>query len=305
MEIKYLHNGDINFVRWDNCINTAFNGNIFGYSWYLNILCDGWCALVMGDYKYIMPLLHNSFLKKDIITSHILGEKLGVFTNELLTEEVVNRFFDAIPSDYSYLKIGLNKYNKISNSNFELSQQKIYDMDLIQSYSLIRQKYLNSFQKDIQVAKSNKITIINGLSPNDMINLSLRKGSMSSPRLTGYNIDRLRMIIAFSIRYNLGEIYGAYTAENNLCAATFFIKSKNKIYLLFSTQDKSCDELKAMTLLIDRFIENHSEKNLTLNLDNIVGKNALNFVQGVGASEYKIKTAKRNTMPFLYKLFIK
>jgi hypothetical protein len=305
LEIKYLNNGDINFVRWDNCINTAFNGNIFAYSWYLNILSDGWCALVMGDYKYVMPLIHNTLFKKNIITSHVLGEKLGVYTNELLTEEIVNKFLDAIPPDYSYIKMCLNKYNKLSNPHFEIHNQKIFDMDLMQSYSLIKQKYSNGFQKDLQTAKSNKITVINGLSPNDLINLSLKKGIQSMPKLMGYNIDRLRMIIAFSIRYNLGEIYGAYTAENNLCAAAFFIKSKNKIYLLFNAEDKNSEFSKAMALLIDRFIETHCEKNLTLNLDKIVSKDSIHFLQGVGALEYKTRIVKRNSMPLIYKLFIK
>jgi len=305
LEIKYLHNDEINFVRWDNCINTAFNGNIFAYSWYLNILCDNWCGLILGDYKYVMPLIHTTFFKKDILTTPILGEKLGVFTNEILTEEIVNLFFEAIPSNYTFIKTMLNKYNTISNTNFEIKQKKIFEMDLMQSYSLISQKYTNAFQKDIQVAKSKKITIINGLSPNDLINLSNKKGSRSIPNLNADNISRLRMIIAFSIRYNLGEIYGAFNAENNLCAAVFFIKSKNKIYLLFNTEDKTADFSKAMSILIDRFIENHSEKNLTLNLDNLVVKDALHFFQGVGATEYRIKTAFRNQLPLIYKLFLK
>lgn len=199
----------------------------------------------------------------------------------------------------------LNKYNKLSNPHFEIHHQKIFDMDLIQSYSLLKQKYSSSFQKDIQAAKSNKITVINGLSPNDLINLSQKKGTQSMPKLMGYDIDRLRMIIAFSIRYNLGEIYGAYTAENNLCTAAFFIKSKNKIYLLFNAEDKNSEFSKAMSLLIDRFIENHCEKNLTLNLDNIVSKDSIHFLQGVGAAEFKIKTVKRNHLPIIYKPFIK
>lgn len=259
----------------------------------------------MGDYKYVMPLIHTTFLKKDILITPVLGEKLGVFTNELLTEEIVNCFYDAIPSNYSYVKSQLNKFNSISNNKFEISHQKIFDMDLMQSYYQISQKYSNTFQKDIQIAKSNKTTIINGLSPNDLINLSLKKGARSIPKLNDRNINRLRMIIAFSIRYNLGEIYGAYSAENNLCAAAFFIKSKNKIYLLFNTENKTSELSKAMSILIDRFIENHSEKNLTLNLDNIVCKDSIHFLQGVGATEYKIKIALKNQLPFIYKPFVK
>ena len=305
MKISYLHNDEINFVRWDNCINNAFNGNIFAFSWYLNILCDNWCGLIMGDYKYVMPLIPHTIFNKKILITPILGEKLGVFTNEILTEKIVNQFFDAIPSDFKYVSILLNKYNKVSVSNFEIRNKKIFDIDLIQTYSLVSQKYSNAFRKDIQIAKSNSTTVINGLSPNELINLSLIKGSKSIPKLNTTDISRLRMIIAFSIRYNLGEIYGAFTAENNLCAAAFFIKSKNKIYLLFSTENKSSENSKAMSILIDRFIENHCEKNLTLNLDNLVVKDAGIFLQGIGATDFKIKKMYKNNLPFLYNLFLK
>ena len=305
MEIRYLNNSEINFVRWDNCINTAFNGNVFAYTWYLNIICEDWSALVSGDYKYVMPLLHNKFLKKDIITTNILGKKLGIYTNELLTEDIVHEFFYAIPSNYAYINICLNKFNKFSNCTFDIKSQKIFELDLMQSYFSLSQKYSNNFQKDLQIAKSKKISIINGLVPNDLINLSLKKNVRSSPTLNRSRINQLRMIIAFSIRYNLGEIFGAYTAENNLCAAALFIKSKNKIYLLFNAEDKNSEISKAMSLLIDRFIETHSEKNLTLNIDNIIVKNYTDFLSGVGASEYKTNTIKKNKLPFIYKLFLK
>ena len=85
MKIKYLKNSEINFVRWDNCINTAFNGSIFAYSWYLNILCNNWDALILGDYKYVMPILQKEKFKKNIIFSSTLGNRLGIFTNQLLT----------------------------------------------------------------------------------------------------------------------------------------------------------------------------------------------------------------------------
>jgi len=304
LEINYLKNNEINFVRWDNCINTAFNGSIFAFSWYLNILCDDWHALVLGDYKYVMPIIHKPVFRKEIVFSPQLGNRLGVFTNELLTEEIVHNFFDSIPPDFSYLDYNLNKFNSFTNCLYEIKLKKIYEIDLITTYDFLKQKYSGSYQKKIQSAKANKITIVNGLLPNDFVNFITHKGSKSNPLLNKKEIAQLRMIISFALRYNLGEIYGAYSANNSLCAAAFFIKSKRKIHLLSNAQNKNGQIFNAIYLLIDRFIESHTEKNLTLNIDNIVAENRIDFLTGMSAIEYKVKNIKKNNLPWYYKLLI-
>ncbi|HAN19909.1 MAG: hypothetical protein A2X13_11180 [Bacteroidetes bacterium GWC2_33_15] len=304
MEIKYLNNNEINFIRWDNCINNAFNGSIFAFSWYLNILCEDWHALVLGDYNYVMPIIHKPVFRKEIIYSHVLGNRLGVFTNNLLTEDIVNQFFNAIPKNYTYIELNLNKFNSFTDCTYQISNHKIYELDLIQSYSALSQKYSGSFQKNIQSAKANKITIVNGLSTNDLIRFSVQKDSKSNPQLNKKEIAQLRMIISFVLRYNLGEIYGAYTANNNLCAVALFIKSKRKIHLLYNAQNKNGKNLNAIYLLIDRFIESHTEKNLTLNIEKVVSENRVEFLTGAGTTEYKTKNIKKNNLPCYYKLLI-
>ena len=135
MKIQYLKNHEINFVRWDNCINNALNGSVFAYSWYLNIICEDWAALVSGDYKYVMPLISRTELKKDIFYSHRLGQRLGVFSNLLLSEDIVKKFINAIPDNNSLISISLNKLNKLNLP--EVKKLKTYELDLIQSYKKI------------------------------------------------------------------------------------------------------------------------------------------------------------------------
>ena len=55
-DIKWLRSGSIDRQKWDQCIDRAGNGRIYGYSWYLDIMSNNWDALVLGDYQLIMPL---------------------------------------------------------------------------------------------------------------------------------------------------------------------------------------------------------------------------------------------------------
>ena len=55
MKLVYLKNKHIDFVKWDKCINNAYNGSIYGYSWFLNIVCPNWDAIVYDNYKAVFP----------------------------------------------------------------------------------------------------------------------------------------------------------------------------------------------------------------------------------------------------------
>lgn len=304
MKIQYLKNHEINLVRWDNCINNALNGSVFAYSWYLNIICEDWSALVSGDYKYVMPLIHKTTFKKHIFYSHKFGQRLGVFSNLLLSKDIISRFVNSIPDRNSLISISLNKSNKLSEPKAQ--NRNTYELDLIQSYKIISEKYSNQFQKDLLKAKENKITITKGLLPNDLINFSIKKGVRSNPKLQSKkDIHELRMIIAYSIRFSLGEIYCAYDENNTICAVAFFIKSKRKLHLLYATMNKTGLKKYAFHLLIDKYIEVHSEKDLTLNIENVVSNNNIEFFSGIRALEYKYDHYYKNKLPYIFKLLIK
>ena len=300
--IKHLKNTDINFIRWDNCINNAINGSVFAYSWYLNILCEDWEALVLGNYEYVMPLFHKTKFNKDIYFTSKLGIRLGVFSNKLIKEEIVLKFVDAIPKKNSLVDISLNVFNQINNKHVKILST--YGMDLIKSHNRIAEKYTNQFQKDLETARKNRVSVVKGLLPNDLINFSQSKNVRSKPKLNQKEIQQLRLIIANCLRYNLGETYCAYGDHNNLQAAAFFVKSKKKLHLLFAAISQQGIKTRAFHLLIDKYIEAYSEKDLTLNIENIISDNDKDFFTGVGAKEYKFQQYYLNNLPWFYKLII-
>ncbi len=59
--IKHLKYEHIDKERWDDCIDQSFNGVIYAYSWFLDVVCEEWEALVEGDYERVFPI---NFRKK-------------------------------------------------------------------------------------------------------------------------------------------------------------------------------------------------------------------------------------------------
>jgi len=47
--IKHLKNSEIDIALWDECISKSFNGLVYAYSFYLDVVCPNWEALVFED----------------------------------------------------------------------------------------------------------------------------------------------------------------------------------------------------------------------------------------------------------------
>ena len=54
--IIYLQNHEIDYDRWDSCVSSSDNRLIYAFSWYLDLVCRDWDALVYNDYQAVFPL---------------------------------------------------------------------------------------------------------------------------------------------------------------------------------------------------------------------------------------------------------
>ncbi|MCG8410402.1 MAG: hypothetical protein MI739_03855 [Bacteroidales bacterium] len=303
MKVKYIKNNQIDLGKWDNRINNSINGTIFAFSWYLNILCENWDALILDDYNYVMPILYYKKMNQDIILSHKLGKYMGVFSNKILSENIVKQFVKKLPKKSLLTHIIFNKYNKL-NSEW-VSKERTYELDLIQPYYKISEYFDLEFWRGLHIATRKQIAIIKGLRTQDLIDFIKTPKTTTYPALNKKDFQKIRMILAQGLNYNLIEIYGAYNTTNELCATVVFIKSKEKIYTLLSSISRNGTNTFAMHLIINKFIETHSEKKLTLNLENITSINNIDFFTGVGAQELYYYKYYRNQLPWYYKFFIK
>ena len=99
--IQFVKYQNIDFVKWDKCIEKSINGNIYAKTWYLNIVCEVWHALVLDDYIAVMPLPSYKKWGISYISQPFMCQQLGLFFN---TEEVkLDEFINLIPK--KFLKI--------------------------------------------------------------------------------------------------------------------------------------------------------------------------------------------------------
>ena len=136
MAIKYLKNNEIDFQRWDKCIRKSVNGNIYGYSWFLNIVSENWDALVDDNYETVMPLTCKKFLGFPILLQPPYATNLGVYSVNVISRDVVKEYIDQMISRYFYIDINLNKYNRLTSLFFKPRHDSIFELDLIPGFNI-------------------------------------------------------------------------------------------------------------------------------------------------------------------------
>jgi hypothetical protein len=270
-------------------MDKAFNGNIYGYSWYLDTVCPLWNALVEDDYKAVCPLPSGRKYFIKYIYQPFFTQQLGIFSRNHLTDEVVKEFIDHIPREYKYVDINLNSLNKTDRLNCKIHKSLNHELDLIFPYDNLAENYSENTKRNLKRAVLSDISISSSLSPEDVVRLFRRNRGEYLTHLGDKEYKILLQLIYTCIHKGIAEIFGAYNPQNELCAGAIFIKSHQKAIFLFSAISKEGRTNGSMTKLIDQFIKLNSGSQLTLDFE---GSNDINL-----ARFYKSFGAKASTYP--------
>lgn len=298
MEIRHIKYEDVNLSKWDDCIKNSFNGNVFAFSWFLDITCESWDALVEGDYVSVMPLpVKKRFGLSSIYTPNF-ATHLGIFSSEALSSQKVLKFLKSIPSNFLKINLAFNNNNKLEpNHRFEIRENTNFALDLIQPYSRLQAKYKKPTQAKIEQARTKGISISEGVNSHEFLTLLMQTKS-NTVQNEIQEIQTLRKLIAINIRFRLGILLGAYSAQNSLVAAGFIVSGLNRntfISLLSTTEG---DESNAAYMLIDHFINAYSQKNTVLDIHKNTTHKNHKALEEFGATNSSYSSIAMNRLPW-------
>ncbi len=303
--IQFLLHSQIDYARWDACIRNSFNGNIYAYSWYLNIVCPNWNALVEDDYESVMPLTGRKKLGINYLFQPAFTQQLGVFSVSQHSPQKVEEFLSAIPHSYKFIEINLNKYNSLDSHKFKTKAHLTHELDLIATYPSLRIHYTVNTLRNITKAVKQKLQVDYKVDPALIIKLFRRNKGKEIKHLKGKEYRQIQQLINHSIAVGCGASWGVFTPKGELCAGAFFVQSHTKVIFLFSATNATAKKNGAMPFLIDHFIKENSQRNLTFDFEGSNDKNLARFYKSFGSKECEYLHLKINRLPFPLKLLKK
>ncbi len=293
-KIQFLSRQDIDDAKWNRGIAEAFNGNIYAYSWYLDVVSPNWGALVADDYNYLFPLPIKKKFGVSYIIQPFFCQQLGLFSQRQITPELVDLFLDSIPDKFKYVYLNLNIHNKTQKHSTSTEKKVTYMLDLI-DYGRIYQEYNQNTRRNILRAHANGIKPIVGLPSDAFVKLYKSHGYMINP---SKDIGVISKLINAMVDNNAAPtIIGALTDSSNLVGSMLFAKSHNKLYYLFGVAEPMSRSKGVMFTMIDKMIKLGVGNDLVLDFEGSNLPTIARFFASFGSKPCNYLCYKRNLLP--------
>ena len=300
--IQYLLHQQVNKEKWDNCINNAGNGLIYGCSFYLDAMAKQWDALVLNDYEAVMPLTYNKKYGIYYLYQPPFAAALGVFGKNI-SADLLHKFLSAIPAKFKYWDIYLNYGNHFNVAGFKLYERMNYVLPLNNTYENLYNNFKASTQRNIKKFEQLKGAIRKNIPVKDVIALSQQQATAFSA-LVADDFNRMANLYNLLHQQNKAITYGAYSNGQLVASAAFFIDQKRAYYILVGNHPDG-KTIGASHALMNAFIKDHANQNLILDFEGSDIRSVAFFYSSFGATAEKYSGIKLNKLPKLVRLFKK
>lgn len=282
--ISCLENKAIDKPKWDALI--AECGNIYAYSWYLDIVHPGWGALVEDNYQAVMPLTGGKKFGVNYLFQPFFVQQLGVFSKTPMTEGKLKVFLDAIPEKYRFCELRLNESNTLDNDIEEFEYHRNILLDLNQDIQSLRANYHQNTKRNLAKAENHNLHLLETVQPQQVVDLFRNNRGALLEKWGDAEYGVLLRLVEEAEKHDAAFVWGVTDQEGGdpLCAA-IFMQTNDRITFLFSGLNEEGKQCQAMTYLIDQVIQRHAKQPITFDFEGSDNDNLARFYLGFGGRE--------------------
>jgi hypothetical protein len=302
--ICHLEHSAIDKKKWDATIDAC--GNIYGYSWYLDIAHPGWEALVEDDYQAVMPLTGGKKFGIHYLFQPYFVQQLGVFSRSGASAETVQCFLQSIPKTYRFAEIRLNEGNALDKGAQGVGYHRNVLLGLDQDYETIRSNYHQNTRRNLAKAESSNLQIVDTVIPYHVVALFRDNRGALLNKWGDAEYARLISLTQTAINRKSACIYGVTEkGVGQLLCAAIFMKTDRRVTFLFSGLSEEGKQKQAMTYLLDRVIEKHSNQPVSFDFEGSDDDNLARFYLGFGGEEVQYPSFAFNRLSPIGKMLLK
>ena len=288
--------------RWDDCIAKSFNGSVYAWSWYLDIVHPDWEALIENDYERVMPLTPSRKFFLSYMFQPFFVQQLGVYSQSTLNADDVERFVRAIPAKYKIVRYRLNEFNKVDYELGIYEPHRNVVLDLIYDYQSLCNNYNNNTKRNLIKANSAGLTIDKDVKAETIIKLFAENRGRDVEHWKEKEYKRLLDLVDTAIYHECCFVCGVNDIEGRTIAGGIFMCSHDRIIFLFSGSDESYKNKHALTFMLDNMIREFSESKYIFDFEGSDNDGLFRFYKGFGGKEVYYPEVKYNNLKGIFKI---
>lgn len=299
--IHYIKHKDIDRVKWDALIDRALNKNLYAYTWYLDLVCPGWDALIEDDYASVMPVTKGQRFLLSYVYQPMFTQQLGVFSDKEITHSLVDSFLKRLTKKFNYIELNLNYSNLFTFEGFTYKEMINYEIDLNKPFSEIKKGYKLDNRWQVKKSHLNNLSIVKSNEVLPTINMFKENKGHIYTNIKQKNYNTLARLTKGLLAQQKAEVWHVVDENKTILAGAFFFVYGDRIVFSFSGRTDAARDKKAMYFLCDRVLEAYSGKKIVFDFAGSNDSGVGNFYKSFGAEEKKYLRITRNNLPFFIK----
>ncbi|MDR0368513.1 MAG: hypothetical protein LBH82_05165, partial [Bacteroidales bacterium] len=210
MKINLLQRKEIDVEKWNACIVANWEtSSVAGMSWYLDKSCDDWNAVIIDDYRTVIPLPYRKKWGIKYVYPPFFASRTGVF-GQNLTAEALDTVFNTVSKQFKWIDTMLSPETQININRYRHLKHRAFVMDLQASYAQLKKQYHRNHTRNCRKAINNELTLIKNPDIDAVISLFI--DNIAQNGHVGYtpkDYRQLKELLVFLQSNNAAEILGA------------------------------------------------------------------------------------------------
>lgn len=292
MKIEYLKHNEINIPRWNYCVENSLNTMVYSMSWYLDIVCENWDAIVVDNYKAVIPLPWKRKFGIKYIYHPFFSQQLGLFFTDA-SHNNITEFIKYIPNTFVKYELSCNYMNNVK----QLSTPRInYILNLDNSYQDLQKYFSGNTKRNIKKGEKNSLEIKDNISAEDFLILK-KQNNISG--IDNNNFEVLHKLFSTLVKGNYAKIIGAYNIDKVLVGAAIFVEFNDRIVYLFSASSNIGKKQRVMFAIVNSVIKNYAGQNKVIDFEGSMIDGVARFFKGFGAKVEAYHRINKSRIPYV------
>ena len=294
IKIEFLKRKEIQEEKWDQAIAGSLAETIYPYSWYLDAVSENWSALVVDDYKFVMPVVWKKKAGMKYIYQPFYTQQLGVFSREYVKPELIRQMLKILYKKFRFAGMNFNVKNLVGEEKpFIVDDKSNYITTLNEDYDTLTNTFTTNTKRNIRKSMEFSDHLEKNLPVEELVRLK-RENDVIKRSEEDYRW--LVRVFETVKQRDAGKIY-AIQSDNEIIAAAFFAFSKNRAIYLLSASSPQGKERRGMFRIIDTFIKDHAGSGRILDFEGSNIPSVARCFGGFGAQAEIYQGVSFNRLP--------
>ena len=278
--MKLLKRKEIDVQKWDELIAHSPAETIYPYSWYLDAVSENWSALVVDDYRFVMPVVWKKKAGMRYIYQPYYTQQLGVFSREYVEPELIRKMLTYLYRKFRFGCVNFNIKNLVGEEKpFTVDDKSNYVLPLNRAYEDHYASYNSNTKRNLKKSLEQADQLERNLPVEMLIKLKRENDVIKRSKEDYVWMNHLFETIK---ERDAGTVYGL-RQDTEISAAAFFAFSKTRAIYLLSASSPEGKERRGMFRIVDTFIREHAGSERILDFEGSNIPSVARFFGGFGA----------------------